>query len=108
MGVATQVVSSATKSGRRFLAAELQRTNSVRNAITRIAATVFGWLVLFLALLGLPAALAVALLFRRRFLSSLRPGKLGLEDVLRGLFRLSSICGAVMILLVVLGLAIRR
>jgi hypothetical protein len=80
----------------------------VRKAIERIAATVFGGVVLFLALLGLPVALVVALVFHQQFLSSPRPGKLGLEDVLRGLFWLSSMCGAVMILLIGLGLVIGR
>jgi hypothetical protein len=76
----------------------------VWKAIERIPAAVFGGLVIFLALLGLPLALLMVLLFRRRFLSSPRPGKLGLEDVLRGVFRLSSICGIVMILLIGFGL----
>jgi hypothetical protein len=80
----------------------------VWKALERIGATALGCLVLFLAALGLPLALVVALLFHRRFLSSPRPGKLGLEDVFRGMFRLSSMCGAVMILLVVLGLVIGR
>jgi hypothetical protein len=89
-------------------AAGLQRRHSVRRAIERIAATVFGCLVVFLALLGLPFALVIASLFRRRFLSSPRPGILGLEDVLRGMFALSSLCGTAMILLIGLGLVIGR
>ena len=78
-------------------------------AIQRIAATVLGCLVLLLALVGLPIALVVALFFRGRFLSSPRPGKSGLEDVFGGIFRLSSICGAAMaILLIVLELVLGR
>jgi hypothetical protein len=91
-----------------LLAGELHRRNSMRTTIGRIGATVLGCLVLSLALLGLPFALAVALLFRRRFFSSPRPGKQGLEDVFRGMYWLSSICGAAMVLLIVLGLAIGR
>jgi hypothetical protein len=59
-------------------------------------------------MLGLPLALVVVVLFRQRFLSSPRPGKLGLEDVLRGVYWLSSMCGIVMIFMIVLGLVIGR
>jgi len=88
--------------------AELQRRDSVWQAIKQFGATVLGCLVLFLALLGLPFALVLALFFRRRFLSSPRSGKPGLEDVLRGMYWLSAVCGAVMILVIVLAIVIGR
>ncbi len=75
-------------------------------AVMRIAALMLGCLVSLLALLGIPLALVVILLFRRRLLSSPRPGRLGLEDVLRRAYRLSATCGAVMVVLVALGLII--
>jgi hypothetical protein len=77
-------------------------------AIKPIAVKLLGCLIFILAMFGLPLALVAVFLFSRRLLSSPRPGKLGLEDVLRRAYRLSAMCGVVMVLLIVLGLAIGR
>jgi hypothetical protein len=67
----------------------------------RCAGGLVAGLTLALALLGFPLALMVALLVRRRFLRSSRPGKLGLEDVISGLGRLSCICGLAIVLVAI-------
>jgi len=78
-------------------------------AIEPIASPVIGVVTLMLAVFGLPLALVVAVLLRRRFLCSSRPGKLGLEEVFNGLIKLSWICGLAMVLLLaVLGLLLDR
>ncbi len=65
--------------------------------------------VLVLAILGLPLAVVISLVFRRRFWSSPRPGKLGLEDIFRGFGRLSVMSGlATALLLAVSGLLLGR
>jgi len=67
------------------------------SAIKPIALTVVGTLAVLLALFGCPLAIVLALLFPR-LKSASRPGKLGMEDVLRNVLRLSLICGLAMAL----------
>jgi hypothetical protein len=87
--------------------AEPQGKNRVRKAwiaVKPFILSVLGVLVFMLAVVGLPLAAVVVLFFHWWLFRSTRPGKLGLEDVMGVLLRLSAICGLVMALLIALGL----
>jgi hypothetical protein len=77
--------------------------NESRNTIASIPAQMVLCAAFLLVIIGLPLAFAVSLVFRERYWSSPRPGKLGLEDVFRGFLGLSSVCG---LATVVLGLVV--
>jgi hypothetical protein len=78
-------------------------------AIQQIAGGVIVSMVFVLAILGLPLALVISLVFHRRFWSSSRAGKLGLEDIFRGFSRLAVMSGlATVLLLATFGLLFGR
>jgi hypothetical protein len=61
-----------------------------------------------LAVIGLPFAILVAVLFSQRYFSSTRPGVLGLEDVIRALIGLAWKWGLATAALALLGLIIAQ
>jgi hypothetical protein len=67
-------------------------------AIGRIASPVIATVLGLLAAVGFPLAVVLALLFPRLIAAS-RPGKLGLEEVLRNYARLCWECGLALVLL---------
>jgi hypothetical protein len=67
----------------------------IGRAISAFASGVIEICLPLLAVVGLPFAIVIAVLFGRRYLSSPRPGVFGVNDVLKRFYRLSWVCGLI-------------